>query len=275
MQLEDAKVLSHERLAGEYLFLRLEAPGIAADAAPGQFVHLRVPALEPSALRRPFSICGAEPRTGTLEILYKRVGRGTRAMENLGPGDAVNLMGPLGNVFPMPAENAPPVLVAGGFGVAPLLFLCKRILENDTKIGTFRTRPNAPVLFVGGRTAVDILLLGEFEKNNIETVVCTNDGSLGEKGFVTVALDKHLDGALRDGAVTLYSCGPEPLLEAVDKRAAEHGLTAWLSLDRRMGCAVGACLGCIVKTKTSPDAPPAQLRVCKDGPVFPAGTIIW
>jgi len=261
MLLEDAKVLGHERLKGAYYMLRLHCPGIAVEAEPGQFAHLRVPALEPTALRRPFSICDADPATGTLDILYKQVGRGTRAMESLKVGDSANLMGPLGNSFPTPGKNEIPVFVAGGFGVAPLLFLAKKRKA---------VSENPPCLFVGGKSADDILLADEFAKSGVEVVVCTEDASAGEKGYVTVALDKWLDGNGGRGRPppTMYCCGPDPLLKAVDERARARGLTAWLSLDRRMGCAVGACLGCVVKMRDG-----GTLRVCKDGPVFKSGTV--
>ena len=262
MLLEDAKVLGHKRLKGAYWFLKLESPGIAAKAEPGQFVHLRVPALEPTALRRPFSICDADAQGGTLDILYKQVGRGTRAMEGLGVGDSVNLMGPLGNSFPLPGERETPVFVAGGFGVAPLLFLAKK--QNEK--WKMRNEKCQSVLFVGGRGADDILLVEEFEKLGVEVFVCTEDASVGERGYVTVALDKWQC----DNVTTIYCCGPDPLLKAVDERAQARGLTAWLSLDRRMGCAVGACLGCVVKLRDG-----TTVRVCKDGPVFKSGTIEW
>jgi len=266
MLLEDAKVLGHKRLKGAYWFLKLESPGIAAKAEPGQFVHLRVPALEPTALRRPFSICDADAQSGTLDILYKQVGRGTRAMEGLGVGDSVNLMGPLGNTFPIPDENEIPVFIAGGFGVAPLLFLAKK--QNEK--WKMKNEKCQSVLFVGGRGTDDILLMEEFAKLSVAVVLCTDDGSVGEKGYVTVALDRWLDGSRGRSPSTMYCCGPDPLLKAVDERAQARGLTAWLSLDRRMGCAVGACLGCVVKLRDG-----TTVRVCKDGPVFKSGTIEW
>jgi len=257
MLVEDAKVLGHKRLKGAYFMLRLHCPGIVEKAEPGQFVHLRVPALEPTALRRPFSICDAVKDTGALDILYKQVGRGTRAMEGLKAGDTVNLMGPLGNTFPLPGDNENAILIAGGFGVAPLLFLAKRSTANGQR---------QTVLFVGGKGADDILLTEEFGRIGVETFVCTEDASLGERGFVTVALDRWLGG----DSATMYCCGPDPLLRAVEERACVCGLTAWLSLDRRMGCAVGACLGCVVKTRGG-----ETLRVCKDGPVFKSGTMVY
>ncbi len=262
MQIFDATILSHEVLSGGYRMLRLGAPEIAGKSLPGQFIHLRIPNIEPASLRRPFSICDASG--GVLSILYKEVGRGTEAMGRLRVGETVNIMGPMGTAFPAPAAAAVPLLVAGGFGVAPLLFLARGLSAKG-------------VLFVGGRTHADILLVGEFTDIGWETRVCTDDGSLGTKGFVTAALDAWRSEHPAAKA-ELYCCGPEPLLEAVDKRATDWGTRAWLSLDRRMGCGVGACLGCVQKMKrigADGSAETYLARVCKDGPVFEAGTIVW
>lgn len=263
MQIYDTTILSHEVLSGGYRMICLRAPAIADEARPGQFIHLRIPNIAPSSLRRPFSLCKAD--AGVLSILYKEVGRGTEAMGRLHVGDAVNIIGPLGNTFPIPAESAVPLLIAGGFGVAPLLFLAERL------------SPRKGILFVGGRTCADVLLVEEFKALNWETQVCTNDGSFGTKGFVTAALDawQSQHPATR---IEMYCCGPEPLLEAVDKRAVDWGVKAWLSLDRRMGCGMGACLGCVQMMKrTGADGTEEKYRarVCKDGPIFKAGTLVW
>lgn len=265
-----AAVLAREDRGAGYRFLRLAAPDLAAAAAPGQFVHLRVPALEPSALRRPFSLCDADPAAGTVSILYKEVGRGTAAMASLAPGDPVDLMGPLGRGFPLPPPDAVPLLVGGGYGVAPLLFLAKTILARQTA-----EPPNHPTihLFAGGRTAADVLLLDEFRALGVEVHPATDDGSLGEKGLVTAPLDRFLASRPAETPVALYACGPAPMLRALDDRAVAGGFPAWLSLDRRMACGVGACCGCAQKVR-DPDGSVRIAMVCSDGPVFPAGSIV-
>lgn len=262
MTLSDTPILRNDPVGPDYRMMTLDAAAIAAAAQPGQFIHLRVPNLGSAALRRPFSICDAA--AGRLDILYKQVGRGTSAMAELRAGDIVNIMGPLGRGFPMPAPGAVPLLVAGGFGVAPLLFLAKRC-------------PVRGVLFAGGRTASDVLLVPEFEALGWETRVCTDDGSLGTRGFVTAALDAWRSEHPATPA-EMFCCGPEPLLAAVDRRAGLWGLKAWLSQDRRMGCGAGACLGCIQKMKRETAGGGIETyyaRVCKDGPVFASGTIFW
>ena len=228
-------------------------------------MQLRVPALEKSALRRPFSICDADPATGALTILYKEVGRGTAAMAPLAPGDEVSLLGPLGRGFPLPPPDATPLLAGGGYGVAPLFFLARTILARDGRREIH--------LFVGGRTAADLLLLDDFRALGVEVHPATNDGSLGERGLVTAPLDAFL--AARGGRpVVLCACGPAPMLRALDERALAGGFPAWLSLDRRMACGVGACCGCAQKVR-GPDGAVRVAMVCSDGPVFPQGAIIW
>ncbi|MGI5868932.1 MAG: dihydroorotate dehydrogenase electron transfer subunit [Kiritimatiellia bacterium] len=262
MQLSDSPILANDPVGPDYRMMTLGAPGIAAAARPGQFIHLRIPNIDPASLRRPFSICDAAD--GRLRILYKQVGRGTAAMTRLKPGDVANILGPLGNGFPRPAPEATPLLVAGGHGVAPLLFLARRT-------------PRKGVLFAGGRSARDVLLIDEFKAIGWETRVCTDDGSLGTRGFVTAALDAW-QGGHPATAAELFACGPGPLLAAVDQRAERWGRKAWLSLDRHMGCGVGACLGCVQKIRrTTPvgETRVVQARVCKDGPVFASGAIVW
>ena len=265
---ESAAVVSHEPMGAGYRLLRLSAPRTAGAARPGQFVHVRVPGLDPSALRRPFSVCDA--RDGVLTILYKEVGRGTAALSSVRSGDAVDVLGPLGRGFPLPEPGERALLVGGGYGVAPLYFLARTILASPTA-------PVAPpVLFVGGRTAADVLLADWFERLGVEVRSATNDGSLGVRGLVTAPLDAWLAARAADSAATdavLYACGPAPMLRAVDERALARGLKAWISLDRRMACGVGACLGCTQRVRNGDDTTLA--RVCADGPVFPQGTIVW
>ena len=267
---EIAAVLSLEDLGSGYRRLRLAAPAAAAAAAPGQFVHVRVPALDASAMRRPISVCDADPAAGALTLLFKVVGRGTAALAAVREGDRVDLMGPLGNGFPLPPDGAAALLVGGGYGVAPLYFLARTILA--------RGGAGAIHLFAGGRTASDLLLLEDFRALGAEVRPATDDGSLGTKGLVTVPLDAFLDarGGVSDPATplpVLYACGPAPMLRAIDERAQARAIDAWLSLDRRMLCGVGACLGCTQAVRIGESA--ATARVCADGPVFPRGRIVW
>ena len=190
-------------------------------------------------------------------------------------GDRVDLMGPLGKGFPLPSGGAEVLLVGGGYGVAPLYFLARTVLSRAAG------RPDRPALrlFAGGRTKDDLLLLDDFRALGVEVHPATDDGSLGTKGLVVAPLDALLSasaaGAAGGGSRPgVYACGPAPMLRAVDERAQAFGLDAWLSLDRRMLCGVGACLGC-VQTVREAGGSTASVRVCADGPVFPRGRIAW
>jgi len=252
-------VIRQTPLTAGYWSLELEAGLLAKQARPGQFVHVRVPRLEQSALRRPFSISGV--RGGVLEILYKTVGRGTGEMSHLCPGDPVQVIGPLGNGFPLETRGVP-VLVAGGYGVAPLSFLASRLNRKG-------------VLLAGGRSAGDVLSTGAFERLGWQVQVATQDGSRGEKGLVTVLLDKELLRLKASGEqAELYACGPDGMLRAVGERAVAAGCRGWLSLDKHMVCGVGACLACVQKLRRE-DGSEWIGRVCHDGPVFEAREIVW
>ncbi len=260
MYVDNTRVVRHESVSGGYRLIQMAAPSIAERARPGQFVHLKVPHLETAALRRPFSIYAAGE--GCVSVLYKDVGRGTHAMVPLGPDDTVSLLGPLGNSFPLVRGEHCPVLVAGGYGVAPLSFFASRCARRG-------------ILFVGGRTSGDILCLEDFERLGWDIRVTTEDGSMGQRGRVTSALDEWLAARSEtDCPPELYACGPDGLLRAVGERAMAAGADGWLSLDKHMGCAVGACLAC-VQTIRQPDGSLVKVRVCRDGPIFEARTIVW
>jgi len=254
---EICKVLAHEDLGAGYRRLVLDAPQIVQAAAPGQFVHLRVPGLEMSALRRPFSIFNAEG--GKLELLYKRVGRGTAVLNELAVGASVSVLGSLGHGFPVTCAGVP-LLVGGGFGVAPLYFLARKLMAAELR----------PKLFVGGRTKSDLLALDRFAALGVETFPATNDGSAGAKGLVTDPLDDVLTALREKGeAFELFACGPDPMLKAVALRATGTGAEGWISMDRHMVCGVGACYACIQKTVRG------NSRCCIEGPVFAARDLVW
>ncbi|NQT93504.1 MAG: dihydroorotate dehydrogenase electron transfer subunit [Lentisphaerae bacterium] len=258
MKIEQAQVAAQEVLTGGYRVLLLDAPSVAAKAMPGQFVHLLVPRLRGAVLRRPFSVFRADG--GEISILYKCVGLGTEAMAGIRAGDRVDLLGPLGNGFPMNAQGTTPVLVAGGYGVAPLWFLAKHLAA-------------AGIVFVGGATAEDVLCVEEFEALGWDVRVSTEDGSAGSHGLVTGILDEWLESRDETVAPEFYSCGPDGMLKEVGARAMDRDLRAWLSLDTHMGCGVGACLACVQRIRKNGQE--QWGRVCKDGPVFESREIVW
>lgn len=260
-RLEEARVLDQVSVGGAYYRLTLQAPGVAAAAQPGQFVHLRVPGLEAHVLRRPFSIY--QVRKGDVDILYKTVGTGTRAMLALRAGDAVSLMGPLGRGFPLDRPG-PPLLIGGGYGAAPLRFLAERL-------------PRRGIVFLGGRSEGDLLCREEFRALHWEVQEATEDGSAGRQGRVTDLLDAWLEARpdLKPEP-EIFACGPDGMLQAVSERAAARHLHAWLSMDRHMGCGAGVCLACVIRVRrNATEGGSAWARVCKDGPVFESRDIVW
>ncbi|MCF7849498.1 MAG: hypothetical protein K9M45_11665, partial [Kiritimatiellales bacterium] len=197
----------------------------------------------------------------TVSVLYKPVGRGTENMLGLNEGDAVDIIGPLGNGFPTVAEGKTPVLVAGGYGNAALYLQARNLPVKGTA-------------FFGGRTALDILCVEEFKALGWDVRPTTDDGSLGTQGLVTAAFDPWMKEQENFQSLELFVCGPNPMLKAMGDRAIENDFTAWLSMDKNMACGVGACLTCVIKRHTA-DGGWEWARCCKDGPVFESREILW
>ncbi len=256
---EKCEILVHDELAAGYRLLVVKAPEMAPRLVPGQFVHVKVPALEKSALRRPFSVFNAED--GKVYILYKTVGRGTAALNAADVGETLEIIGPLGHGFPVKCDGAA-LLVGGGYGVAPLYFLAKRLIASGWK--------GRLAVFVGGRTKTDLLAVEEFRSLGVELHLATNDGSEGVKGLVTDPLDDEII-KIREGGgkFELFACGPDPMLKAVALRATGTKSKGWISMDRHMICGVGACYACIQKTVRG------NSRCCVEGPVFAAEDLVW
>ena len=215
----------------------------SAISGSGQFVNLK---LEGKYLRRPISICDYDDKT--LTLIYKVVGEGTEQMSSIREGDKLNVLTGLGNGYDTTASGDNPVLVGGGVGVPPLYKLCKLLKSEGKKV----------TVILGFNTASEIFYEKEFEAIADKVVITTVDGSYGVKGFVTNALDKSYS--------YVYSCGPFPMLGAL---AAATECSGQYSLEERMGCGFGACMGCSCKTMLG------SKRVCKDGPVFVKEEIIW
>lgn len=223
---------------------RLDLAGdTSAVTAPGQFVEIALPGLY---LRRPISVFDKEE--GRLSLIIKRVGAGTEALAGMKTGTLDILTG-LGNGYDLAAAGESPLLIGGGVGVPPLYLLAKELLKKGAK----------PSVILGFNTKSELFCEEEFKTLGIDTTVATADGSYGVKGFVT--------DAMRDKAYSyFYACGPVPMLKALTKAAVSPGE---MSLEARMGCGFGACMGCTVKTAEGPK------RVCKEGPVFKKEALVW
>ena len=239
------EIINQEKV-GEDVY-RLTLLGEVA-ALPGQFVQVSVsPSLDPF-LMRPFSVhdCSA----GTLTLLYRKVGRGTELLARRRPGELLAVTGPLGKGFPA-GKAGRAVVVAGGMGAAPLLYLLRSL----------RSAGKDVAFFYGAGTAAGLLLQNTYRSLAGEFTAVTEDGSAGEKGLVT----HFIRPALAVKQADLYACGPLPMLRAVAALAKEAGADCYLSLEARMACGVGACLGCVIRA-----ADGGWRRVCTDGPVFRA-----
>ncbi len=251
-----AWVVHRENVGGEYYRLRLR-PARPFAAKPGQFAMVKVTDGIDPLLRRPLSIHRVvASEAGEFEVLFRVAGAGTRRLARAQVGERLDVLAPLGRGFRL--EGKRPLLVGGGIGVAPLLFLAEALLERHLR----------PKLLLGGRADRDVLCHDDFACLAVPYALATEDGSLGEPGLVTRLLERELAGGT-DGAV-VYACGPSPMLAAVAQLCREAGVPCQVSLEAHMACGVGACLGCVV-----PGTRETYLRVCKEGPVFDAGEIDW
>ena len=263
------KIAANNRIGGRYFHLTLKAPQLARLALPGEFLEVRVSNSYEPLLRRPLSIhkvSGAQ-----IAILYEVLGPATEILAKKKAGDYLDIIGPLGNGFDYrkpKTANRKPILVAGGMGVVPLLFLAERLSKSQ--------------VLIGARSKAQILCEKEFQKLGCSVKIATDDGSLGFKGKVTALLEQQLSAvpATKNGGsanyfggncqpLTIYACGPRPMLKEVSRISKKYKISAQVSLEEHMGCGIGACLGCAVKTKEG------FKRVCKEGPVFNADEIIW
>jgi dihydroorotate dehydrogenase electron transfer subunit len=293
-------VVWNRRLSPAYLHLGIAAPGFPPAFRAGEFVMVRPPWVGDPLLPRAYSIYRVSPagldracppvKGPVIEILYKVVGKGTHTLSQIEPGQAVELLGPLGNGFSVPAMTRTAVLVAGGIGVPPISALAGQIGRErgaerrgqsaggrgqrdgaaGEPLGPQLPSPRLEV-FLGGKTAEDILCAADFEAVGAALHVTTEDGSLGSRGLVTDLLQPYLAGRQAHGT-RVYACGPPGMLEAVGRLAEVMGMSCQLSLEANMACGFGACMGCAVPIR-GPE--PRYKLCCTEGPVFEASEVAW
>lgn len=282
--LEDAKVLDVEAWPGEQYIMRLVAPKCAAHARPGSFAHVACDPMLP--MRRPLSLMRADPDSGVIEFLFKTLGEGLALLAQRRPGELVSVLGPIGRPFaPSPGRHRP-LLIGGGVGIPPMVFLAEVLAEGGrgalkplVLMGSEVPFPFALAqsrLPVGGLPPEISAAMPLMETLALPSRLASGAGIPGcYNGFVTaLARDwlRSLDEAeLR--LVEIFACGPTPMLEAAAKLAREFALPCQVSLEEFMACAVGGCAGCTVRIDTPTG--PAMKRVCVDGPVFDAATVDW
>lgn len=255
------RILSNFKVNDKYFKLGLESRGLEKQARPGQFIMLEVSDIIGPLLRRPLSI--HDTSAGRLELLYEVIGKGTTILSQRKPGEYLDIIGPLGNGFSI-AKPQSSILVAGGMGVAPLVYLAKKMVIRKSGNQEIRN----PLVLIGAKTKRHILCESEFKKLGYAVKVATDDGSRGLNGRVSELLQNTLS-TIDYRLSTIYACGPHLMLKEVARIAQEHDIPAQVSLEAHMACGIGACLGCVVETKDG------YRRVCKDGPVFKAQELTY
>jgi dihydroorotate dehydrogenase electron transfer subunit len=259
----DTALVAREPLEGSYVLLTFHHPEVAREARAGQFVMIKAGTASEPPLRRPFSVLSVDPERETFSLFLKAVGAGTQALSDLRPGDLAQCLGPLGRPFGAPPRGHDALLVAGGYGIAPFYLFSQELMRAGLQ----------PRVFYGGRSAADLQLLELFEELGVPLQPATEDGSLGQRGRVTLPLEAHLDASSR--ASVLFACGPDAMLHAVARLAERRRLRAEVSLDPWMGCGIGTCLGCVVWIQTAGQERPRYRCACTEGPVFDAATVVW
>lgn len=251
---EICTVRENQALSNTIFVLTIDAPEIVRLAKPGQFVHIACG--EGNLLRRPISICQAHD--GVLKIVFVVKGSGTKWLSARQPGDALDLLGPIGNGFDLTRLGDRPVFIGGGIGVPPMLQTMQAARENGAQ----------PTAILGFRNQDAVILEDDFRQAGT-VYTATDDGSYGIHGFVSDVLQAHIADF-----TSVCACGPKPMLRALAQIAEQAGLPCQVSMEERMGCGIGACLVCVCSLKNE-DGSTRYGHVCKDGPVFDAKEVQW
>ncbi len=272
-----AEVVEHEFMARNTWRMRLHCPEVARQILPGQFFMIRMPDRSDPLLGRPFALydvyCDTAGEPQGIDFGYVVVGKMTSLFEQLKPGNAVEVWGPLGNGFPLPPSGHL-VIVAGGIGQTPFLAVIREALRRRSYGVPPRSLVQPPsriTLCYGVRSKEYLAGVKEFEDEGVDVQIATDDGSVGHHGFVTDLL-KHLLAEPTPPAA-VYCCGPEPMMHAVSKLTAASKTPCWLSLETPMACGFGACFSCVTRVRQD-DGTWDYKRVCVEGPVFPAEQLV-
>lgn len=254
---EQAELINKEQLTSDIYKFSVKAPGIIEDAKPGNFIEIRVSDQTEPFLRRPISIYNLDRENGILEFIFQVKGKGTEILAKKKIGDLIDIVGPLGyGTFKYENYNNL-AIIGGGIGVFPLYELAKCAKKDNKNVN----------IYLGFRNKEYVVLEDEFKNVSDNLTITTDDGSYSKKGFSINFLEKDIEAGKVD---SIYACGPLPMLKAVQKLAAEKNIPCQISLEEKMACGLGVCLGCAVKTAKSPKDAPEYWHVCKAGPVFQA-----
>jgi dihydroorotate dehydrogenase electron transfer subunit len=263
MEQQNVKVLWNDRLTPSCYKIGLRASDHFLAAIPGQFIMLRLGDQMDPLLRRPFSIHQLIIRDDVfkgIELLYKVVGAGTQKLAQLSPGDRVDILGPLGNGFFLPGNARQIFIVAGGIGVAPMLFWIAHLIGQNVDVSRCQ-------VFLGGKSKADLLCVQDFSSLGIAVRTTTDDGTYGDQCQVTDPLGNEVARCRPD---IIYACGPTEMLACAIGIAEKYGIACQVSIETMMACGIGACLGCAVERRNEADK---YFHACLDGPVFDAAHI--
>ena len=277
ISVNDCQVLAHYQFEADQYIITLESKEIADSTRPGQFVHLSVSGM--LAMRRPISVMSVDADNGTFDLLYKIVGEGTKQLADRKIGDVLSIIGPIGNGFEL-TDRKIPLLIGGGVGMPPMIAIAQKIKDNAYYNPYVILGSEVPFPFEASQSS-----LNGFNSSKFYTMPLSEEwrvpcglASLQDyegvyKGYVTDLAREYLDSLSSSDLkeVEVFTCGPNPMLEAVSKLANEYNLPCQASLEEYMACAVGGCAGCVVEVAT--ENGPAMKRVCVDGPVFDAKTV--
>ncbi len=256
------EVLARRR-EGAYWLVSIAAPEIARRARPGQFISIAVQA-QGTLLRRPFSIARVTRQgatAGTIDVVFDAHGPGTQWLTQVELHDTVDVIGPLGNGFPIPQRNVPCLLIGGGYGVAPLFYLARELADRQFRVD----------MIVGAADGERLLNPIEAKSLSVTATFTTEDGSYGTVGRVTDVMDEVIAAS---GSGVVYACGPNPMLSAVSQRCAELGVPVQVAVEERMACGIGICFTCTMPVR-SKDGTVMMRRTCIDGPVLNGARVAW
>ena len=258
---EACRILDHQSLTPNTFKLTLISNYLSAHAKAGQFAMVKIDNSQDPLLRRPLSFHQIKPEHKTVEIVYEVVGRGTALLSQRKIGDNVDLIGPLGNGFDLTGGEKFSLIVGGGIGIAPMYALAKTLAAHGKTV----------VTVIGARDRARLIAMNDFKAAG-DVFTCTNDGSCGTKALLADRLNAILENEIpnsQHSATAIYACGPTVVLKLIAELAAQRGINCQLSLEEKMACGIGACLGCVVNTNKG------FKKVCSDGPVFNAKELLW
>lgn len=250
--IEKGLITSNRQVGRDMFEMKLVALSLAEECQPGQFIHVLVGSETDPLLRRPLSLYDVDQAKGKIQLLYRVVGKGTRLLTRLKIGDYLDVMGPLGRGFSLPNGLRQVLLVGGGVGIAPLVYLARVLKSQDYDV----------TVLYGAASSDQLVVIEKLAQIGATIQVATMDGSSGYKGLVTELMAEHINNGKVD---YIYTCGPESMMAEVARFARKYNLPGEVSLEENMACGVGACLGCARKIDSRSEG---YVKVCREGPVF-------